>query len=170
MEVPDYPKPGISFKDITPLLQDPVALRRLLDQLTASVTDNVGQIGIDKVIGAEARGFILGAALAERIGAGFIPTRKPNKLPRETVSVEYQLEYGTDSLHMHVDAIDPGDKVLIHDDLLATGGTAAAATKMLTEVGAEIVGYSFIVELPFLSGRDALPGAAPVFSLFSFDS
>lgn len=165
--VPDFPKQGISFKDATPLFADPEALVSaiaLLREQIAEVTDRV-----EVVVGAEARGFILGSPLARDLGAGFIPTRKPGKLPRQTHSVEYGLEYGTDALHMHRDAIAPGQSVLIHDDLIATGGTAAATARMVEELGGEIVAYSFLIELTGLRGREQLPGPAPVLSLIQFD-
>ena len=166
-EVPDFPKPGISFKDVTPIFADADALHSaiaLLRAQIARVTDRV-----DTIVAAEARGFILGCVLARDLGAGFIPTRKPGKLPRETHGVEYGLEYGTDSLHMHRDAITPGQNVVIHDDLLATGGTAAATAKMVQELGGEIVAYSFLIELTSLAGRERLPGGAQVLSLIQFD-
>jgi adenine phosphoribosyltransferase len=165
--VPDFPKPGISFKDVTPIFADAVALGSAIALLREQITQATEPV--DVVIGAEARGFVLGAALAHELGAGFIPTRKPGKLPRETHSVEYGLEYGTDSLQMHRDAIAPGQRVLVHDDLIATGGTAAATARMAEELGGEIVAYSFLVELTALEGRRQLPGAAPVLSLIQFD-
>jgi adenine phosphoribosyltransferase len=166
-EVPDFPKPGISFKDVTPIFADPDALVSaiaLLHEQIAEVSERV-----DLVVGAEARGFILGSALARDLGAGFVPTRKAGKLPRDIHSVEYGLEYGTDALQMHRDAISPGHSVVIHDDLIATGGTAAATAKMVAELGGEIAAYSFLVELTALNGRERLPGTAPVLSLIQFD-
>jgi len=151
-DIPDFPKEGIVFKDITPLLQDAQALRYAIDQLAEF---GVGK-KIDVVLGAEARGFILGAALAYTLGAGFIPARKPGKLPHTTVSAEYDLEYGTDSLEIHSDAITPGTRVLVHDDLLATGGTARAKCDLVEKMGGEVVGVSFIIELSFLNGREKL--------------
>lgn len=151
-DIPDFPKEGIVFKDITPLLQDAQALRYAIDQLAEF---GVGK-KIDVVLGAEARGFILGAALAYTLGAGFIPARKPGKLPHTTVSAEYDLEYGTDSLEIHSDAIAPGTRVLVHDDLLATGGTARAKCDLVEKLGGEVVGVSFIIELSFLNGREKL--------------
>lgn len=151
-DIPDFPKEGIVFKDITPLLQDAQALRFAIDQLAEF---GVGK-KIDVVLGAEARGFILGAALAYTLGAGFVPARKPGKLPHTTVAAEYDLEYGTDSLEIHSDAIAPGTRVLVHDDLLATGGTARAKCDLVEKMGGEVVGVSFIIELSFLHGRDKL--------------
>lgn len=151
-DIPDFPKEGIVFKDITPLLQDPESLRFAVDQLAEF---GVGK-KIDLVVGAEARGFLLGATLAYTLGAGFIPARKPGKLPFLTVAAEYELEYGTDSLEVHNDAIVPGTRVLVHDDLLATGGTARAKCDLVERLGGEVVGVSFIVELEFLKGREKL--------------
>ena len=151
-DIPDFPKKGIVFKDITPLLQDAQALRYAIDQLAEF---GVGK-KIDVVVGAEARGFILGAALAYTLNAGFVPARKPGKLPHEIVSAEYDLEYGTDSLEIHRDAISPGTRVLVHDDLLATGGTARAKCDLVEKMGGEMVGISFIIELSFLGGRQKL--------------
>lgn len=151
-DIPDFPKKGIVFKDITPLLQDAQALRYAIDQLAEF---GVGK-KIDVVVGAEARGFILGAALAYTLNAGFVPARKPGKLPHETVSAEYDLEYGTNSLEIHQDAISPGTRVLVHDDLLATGGTARAKCDLVEKMGGEVVGISFIIELSFLGGRQKL--------------
>jgi adenine phosphoribosyltransferase len=165
--VPDFPKPGISFKDVTPIFADPVALRSAIALLREQVEEATD--GADLVVGAEARGFVLGAALARELRAGFIPTRKPGKLPRATHSVEYGLEYGTDSLQMHRDAIASGQRVVIHDDLIATGGTAAASARMVEELGGEIVAFSFLVELRGLGGRRLLPGSPPVLSLIEFD-
>lgn len=151
-DIPDFPKEGVVFKDITPLLQDAQALRYAVDQMAEF---GVGK-KIDLVLGAEARGFILGATLAYTLGAGFVPARKPGKLPHTTVAAQYDLEYGTDSLEIHEDAIGPGSRVLVHDDLLATGGTARAKCDLVEKMGGEVVGLSFIVELTFLSGRDKL--------------
>jgi adenine phosphoribosyltransferase len=164
-EVPDWPKPGILFYDITTLLKNPTAFQRLLDALAAQYQ---GQ-GIELVLAVEARGFIFGAALAARLGAGFVPVRKPRKLPAQTASVTYELEYGTDTLEIHKDAIMPGQKVLILDDLLATGGTAAACVELARSLGAEIVGVGFAVELTFLNGRKKLEGEN-VFSLLKYGS
>ncbi len=159
--IPDFPKPGIQFKDITPILSDPVLLNQVVEALAAPFVNE----GITKVIGIEARGFILGAMLAHRLNAGFVPVRKYGKLPYETVSVEYELEYGTDAIEMHIDAIDPDDRVLIHDDVIATGGTAAACYDLAHHSGAEVVGYAFLMELAFLNGRAVLKEGLPVHSV-----
>ncbi len=153
-EVPDFPKPGINFFDITTLLKDPTGLKSVLDALK---TQYAGQ-GIDQVIGIEARGFFFAPSVAYMIGAGFIPVRKPNKLPAATERVEYALEYGTDVLEIHKDAVTPGQKVLIVDDVLATGGTAAAVASLVQRLGGEVVGLGFVLELDFLRGRNRLPG------------
>lgn len=160
-DVPDFPKPGIIFKDITPLLASPEGFHEAIEMLAAPYLDR----GVTKVLGAEARGFILGGALANRLGAGFVPARKPGKLPYETTSAEYALEYGTDQLEMHIDAVGPGDVVLIVDDVLATGGTAAAKADLVTRSGAEVAGFSFLIELDFLGGRAKLDDAIEVVSL-----
>jgi adenine phosphoribosyltransferase len=164
-DIPDFPKPGIVFKDITPLLLDPVALDAAIEGLAAWARPR----GVDFVVAAEARGFILGGALARELGAGFVPARKPGKLPHETVTAEYVLEYGVDALEMHSDAIAHGARVLVHDDLLATGGTARALADLVSSRGAEVVGCSFLVELAFLGGRERLSGF-DVQSLLSYDS
>jgi adenine phosphoribosyltransferase len=153
-DVPDFPKPGILFKDIMPLLQDPIALRYTVDRLVEFGTGK----RVDLVLGAEARGFILGAAMAYGLGAGFIPARKPGKLPWNVTRAEYELEYGTDALEMHADAVRPGQRVIIHDDLLATGGTALAKIELVERAGGVVVGLAFVVELEFLKGRDRLAG------------
>jgi adenine phosphoribosyltransferase len=153
-EVPDFPKPGILFYDITTLLKDAKGLRELIDELGAGYAGK----GIDKVIGIEARGFIFAPAVAYALNAGFVPVRKPKKLPAATERVEYQLEYGTDALEIHRDAIAPGEKVLIVDDVLATGGTACAVTKLAEKLGGKVVGLGFVIELDFLKGREKLPG------------
>jgi adenine phosphoribosyltransferase len=153
-EVPDYPKPGILFYDITTLLKDAAGLKGVLDGMRAGVAD----LKIDKVVGIEARGFIFGPALAYAIGTGFVPIRKPKKLPSVTERMEYALEYGTDIIEIHKDAIEPGEKVLIVDDVLATGGTAAAAAKLVEKLGGKVAALSFVIELDFLSGRNRLPG------------
>jgi len=163
-EVPDYPKPGILFYDLTTLLQDPAGFHGLVDELCDHYAGNK----VDAVVGIEARGFILAPALAYRLGAGFVPVRKPRKLPWKAVSVTYQLEYGTDTLEIHQDAIKPGARVLISDDLLATGGTAAATVDLVRKLGGEVVGASFAVELTFLHGRKKLPGI-DVFSMIQYD-
>ena len=153
-DIPDYPKPGIVFRDITPLFLDPEALEHAIALLTSWASE----LDVDYVVAAEARGFILGGAVAARIGAGFIPARKPGKLPRETASVEYILEYGVDALEVHRDALGGGARVLVHDDLLATGGTAAALCELVRGAGAEVAGCAFVVELGFLGGRRRLEG------------
>ncbi len=153
-EVPDFPKPGILFYDITTLLKDAQGLHLLIDELGATYAGR----GIDKVVGIEARGFIFAPAVAYALNAGFIPVRKPNKLPAAVERIEYQLEYGTDALEMHVDAIRRGEHVLIVDDVLATGGTAAAVTKLVENLGGKVVGLGFVIELDFLKGREKLPG------------
>jgi len=150
--VKDFPKPGIMFRDITTLLKNPEAYNYTLEQLLDFVKDKK----IIKVVGIESRGFIFGSVLAHKLNCGFIPVRKPGKLPAEKVSISYSLEYGEDRLEMHKDAIEPGDKVLVHDDLLATGGTMSAVCQLIEQLGGEIVQVSFIVELSFLNGRDKL--------------
>ncbi len=153
-DIPDFPKPGIVFKDIMPLLADPAALRNAVDELAAWAEPRRP----DLVLGAEARGFITGGALAYRLGCGFIAARKPGKLPWRTISVKYALEYGFDALELHADAIRSGARVLVHDDLLATGGTAKAKTDLVEQLGGEVVGVAFIIELEFLKGRERLEG------------
>ena len=153
-DIPDFPKPGIVFKDITPLMADGGALNAAVAQLA----DLSRALEADVVIGAEARGFLLGPALARELGAGFVLARKPGKLPHETVSAEYELEYGTDSLELHSDAVAAGARVLVHDDLLATGGTARALCELVELVGGEVVGCGFLIELAFLDGRSRLEG------------
>jgi len=151
-DVPDFPKPGIVFKDITPLLADPAALAEAVTQLVQPFA--LG--GVDLVVGVESRGFIFGALAAQRLGVGFVPIRKPGKLPAETISESYELEYGTDSVEIHADAIPAGQKVLMVDDLLATGGTAEAACKLVKKLDGDIVGAAFVIELSFLPGRAKL--------------
>jgi len=163
-DIPDFPQKGIVFKDITPLLADPDAFRNAVDVLASEYVD----LGVTKVLGAEARGFIFGGALAYKLGAGFIPARKPGKLPWQTTKAEYALEYGTDSLEMHMDAISPDDVVLIVDDVLATGGTAAAKAQLATSTGASLAGFAFLIELDFLGGRAKL-GESKVRSLIHVD-
>jgi adenine phosphoribosyltransferase len=163
-DIPDFPKPGILYKDITPLLLDAEALR----QAVAELAEWAGPHGVDYVVAAEARGFILGAALAIELGAGFVPARKPGKLPSNTISADYILEYGVDSLELHSDALAHGARVLVHDDLLATGGTARALADLVQGTGAEVVGCAFLVELAFLGGRERLTGY-DVHSLISYD-
>jgi adenine phosphoribosyltransferase len=163
-DIPDFPKPGILYKDITPLLLDGGALR----QAVAELAEWARPRGVDYVVAAEARGFILGAALAIELGAGFVPARKPGKLPSDTISADYILEYGVDSLEMHSDALAHGARVLVHDDLLATGGTARALADLVDGTGAEVVGCAFLIELAFLGGRERLAGY-DVHSLISYD-
>lgn len=163
-EVPDFPKPGILFYDITTLLKDKLGFARLIDALTAHYLNKE----IDLVLGIEARGFIFGPALAYRLNAGFVPVRKPGKLPAETVKWTYELEYGHDTLEMHKDAIKPGQRVIIVDDLLATGGTAQATAELAKSQGADICGLGFVVELDFLAGRNKLQGY-DVLSLLHYD-
>lgn len=163
--VPDFPKEGIMFRDITTLLKSPEGYKQTLDELVNLAKNK----GITKVIGIESRGFIFGGSLAEKLEAGFIPVRKPGKLPAPTVSESYILEYGSDSIEIHQDAIAPGDKVLLHDDLLATGGTMEAACKLVEKLGAEIVQISFLIELTFLNGREKLKNYE-VHSLIEYDA
>jgi len=151
-DVPDFPKKGIIFKDITTLLKDKLAFKEALEQLY----NRVSNLNVDKVVAIESRGFIFGSLLADKLNAGFVPVRKPGKLPADKISESYQLEYGTDSLEIHIDAIQKGEKVLIHDDLLATGGTVEAVCKMVEKLGGEIVGILFLIELDFLNGREKL--------------
>jgi adenine phosphoribosyltransferase len=164
-EIPDYPKPGILFYDLTTLLKDKRGFQKLVDKLC----DHYADRKVDVVVGIEARGFIFAPALAYRLGAGFVPVRKPKKLPGKTATVSYQLEYGTDSLEIHEDAIRAGQSVLISDDLLATGGTAAATVKLVKALGGTVNGAAFAVELTFLKGRAKLPGL-DVFSLIQYDA
>ena len=162
--IPDFPREGILFRDITPLLLDPAAL----DAAVVALAELVDGPQIDFVVAAEARGFILGAALARELGAGFVPARKPGKLPAETVSAEYTLEYGLDALEVHADALAHGARVLLHDDLLATGGTAGALCELVSGLGAEIVGAAFLVELRALGGRERL-APCPVHAVITYD-
>ena len=164
-EVPDFPKPGINFYDITTLILDPDGLRQTIDALV----DRCDGDKIDTVIGVESRGFIFGTPVAYKLGAGFIPVRKPKKLPAEKVSVSYDLEYGQDTLEMHKDAVGGGDRVLIVDDLLATGGTARAVVDLVESVGGTVAGLLFVVELDFLNGRKKFDGY-DVQSLINYDS
>ena len=164
-DVPDFPKPGIVFKDIMPLVADAEALRQVVQNLA----EFARPLEPDLVLGAEARGFIFGPALAMELGVGFAAARKPGKLPYQTVRATYALEYGTDALELHVDAVKPGRRVLIHDDLLATGGTARAKVDLVNQLGGEVVGAAFVIELAFLPGREAL-APIPVHSLISYDS
>ena len=162
-DIQDFPKEGIMFKDITPLLNDAQARKKCLDLLVAAVSNQ----RIDKVIGVESRGFFFGTLLAQELNAGFIPVRKPNKLPYETISATYDLEYGTDTLEIHADAIQKGDRILIHDDVLATGGTARAVCELVERLGGEIVQCNFLIELTFLNGRSKLNGKA-IFSAITY--
>ena len=164
-DVPGFPKPGVVFKDITPLVADPGALRRAVAQLADPFRD----ARVDLVVAAEARGFIFGAAVACELGAGFVPVRKPGKLPAETTAEDYELEYGTDTLEIHTDAIQPGDRVLLLDDLLATGGTMAAMAALVEKLGGEVVGIAFLIELAFLGGREKLKGRNLV-TLITYES
>jgi adenine phosphoribosyltransferase len=163
--IPDYPKPGILFYDLTTLLKDPKGFHTLVDRLC----EHYANQHVDIVVGVEARGFIFAPALAYRLGAGFVPVRKPKKLPAKTLRATYQLEYGTDTLEIHEDAIKPGQHVLISDDLLATGGTASATVQLVRQLGGEVKGLAFAVELCFLNGRAKLPGL-DVLSLIKYDS
>ena len=154
-DVPGFPRPGIVFKDITPLLGDPAGLAACIDELVAPFQD----CGVELVAAPEARGFVIGGMAADRLGAGFVPLRKPSKLPRPAQGADYELEYGTERLEVHTDAVAEGQRVLIVDDVLATGGTAAASAQLVTRGGGELVGFSFIVELAFLDGRRQLGDA-----------
>ena len=152
--VPDFPKAGINFYDITTLLRDPVGFQMTIDLLSTPYLDQ----RIDAVVGIESRGFILGAAVAQRIGAGFIPIRKPGKLPAKALKESYDLEYGTDAIEIHEDAIDKGQRILLVDDVLATGGTAAAAVQLVKKLGGELHGVAFLIELLFLNGKQKIAG------------
>jgi adenine phosphoribosyltransferase len=164
--IPDYPKPGIMFRDITTLLGDARAFRRAVDELVQPFAG----MKIDKVAGIEARGFILGGAVAHQLSSGFVPLRKRGKLPHQTRAVEYALEYGSDVMEMHVDALVAGEKVMLVDDLIATGGTALAAVQLLKDAGAEIVAAAFVIDLPELGGADRLKAAGvPVSTLVAFE-
>ena len=164
-DIPDFPKPGIGFKDITPVLADPAGL----DAAVRGLADWARPRAVDVVIGAEARGFLLGSAVARELGAGFVLARKPGKLPYTTVRAEYLLEYGTDALELHSDAIATGTRVLVHDDLLATGGTARALVELAEMLGGEVVGCAFLIELAFLGGRGRL-GDHDVHALLAYDA
>jgi len=153
-DVPDFPRSGIVFKDITPLLGDQVAFREALDLLADLCRDRA----VDRVVAIESRGFILGGALADRLGVGFVPVRKPGKLPWRSLRATYDLEYGSDSLEIHQDALGPGERVWLVDDVIATGGTAKAAGELVERIGGQVTGYAFLVELTFLNGRDKLRG------------
>ena len=162
-DVPDFPKKGIGFKDITPLLGDPKAFRAMTELLAERYAGK----GITKVAAVESRGFLIAAALAARLGAGVVPIRKKGKLPYKTISASYELEYGTDTLEIHVDAAKPGDVVLLADDVIATGGTAKASCELIEKLGAKVGGVCFLIELEFLKGRAKLPGRE-VFSLIKY--
>jgi len=164
-DIPNFPREGITFKDATPLFADPVALGRAMDLLA----EHARPLGIDRVVAPEARGFLLAPAIAHACGAGFVPVRKPGKLPFETTSVSYELEYGVDELHMHVDALAPGLRVLLHDDLIATGGTMSAIERLVEEADAVVAGVSFLMELSFLAGRERLR-CDEVFSVIEFET
>lgn len=163
-DVPDFPKPGILFKDITPLLQNKAALEFVIK----AMAEHFRSLGIQKVCGIESRGFIFGVPLALELGVGFIPIRKEGKLPHTTMAQEYSLEYGTDKVEIHIDAVAAGEKVLLVDDLLATGGTAKASVDLLEKIDANVVGVCFLIELGFLNGRDLLSGPE-VFSLIRYN-
>ena len=167
VDIPDYPEPGVVFKDVTPVVADPEAFGEMIDDLA----EHFAGRGVTKVMGAEARGFIVGAAVAYKLGAGFVAARKPGKLPRETISESYELEYGTNSLEVHADAFMPDDVVLIVDDLIATGGTAAAMVRLVERSGARLEGLGFFMELSFLDPRPVLAEVtdAEVFSLVTID-
>jgi adenine phosphoribosyltransferase len=163
-EIPDFPKPGISFKDITTLLRDPSGLRYTID----AIADQCSDLAVDYIVGMESRGFIFGTPLAYKMGTGFVPVRKPGKLPAQVFSAEYALEYGTDCLEMHQDALLPsGSKVLIVDDLIATGGTATATAQLIQQADCELVGFAFVIELKDLNGRTKLP-QVPIISLVQY--
>jgi adenine phosphoribosyltransferase len=162
-EVPDFPEPGVGFKDITPLLRDAEALRQAVDGLSAWTAERKP----DLVLGAEARGFLLGAAIALEVGCGFVPARRPGKLPPEVVTARYMLEYGENSLEVNADSIGPGTRVVIHDDVLATGGTVQAIAGLVEQLGGEVVGVNFVIELSFLNGRDKL-ARYDMFSLITY--
>jgi adenine phosphoribosyltransferase len=164
-DIPDFPKPGIVFRDITPLLLDATAM----DETTRRLAEYGRQRQAQLVVAAEARGFIFGGAMARELGVGFVPARKPGKLPSRTVSAEYMLEYGVDTLELHADALAHGTRVLVHDDLIATGGTARAVCDLVTQLGGDVVGCAFVVELGFLAGRERLSDF-PVHSLVRYDS
>jgi len=162
--IPDWPKPGVSFKDITTLLRDPLAFRFAVTEMANRFRDSK----IDAVVSAEARGFIIGAALAYELGVAFVPVRKKGKLPYETISASYSKEYGEDSLHMHKDGVLKGERVLLVDDLLATGGTMQASISLVKQLGGSIAGVCFLIELTYLNGRDKLNGF-DIFSLINYD-
>jgi adenine phosphoribosyltransferase len=162
-DIPDFPKPGILFRDITTLLRDPAGLQYTIDTMATKISD----LQPEYLVGMESRGFIFGAALAYKLGIGFIPVRKPGKLPAQVHAVEYALEYGTDKLEIHQDAVPPGARVVIVDDLIATGGTAVATAQLIQEIGAHLVGCTFVIELDALNGRSRLPDV-PITSLVHY--
>ena len=162
--IPDFPEKGIQFKDITPILLDAKAYELTLSALL----EPYKTLSVDKIVGLESRGFLFGPSLAKDLQAGFVPARKKGKLPYTTTQKEYGLEYGQDVLEMHIDAIKAGEKVIIHDDLLATGGTAKAATELVLELGGQVIGYSFIIELSFLSGKDQLLEGIPIHYIIQY--
>jgi adenine phosphoribosyltransferase len=162
-DIPDFPTPGILFRDITPLLQDGEAFKEAINQMTVHAKN----CGAEVIVGPESRGFIFGTPISYALNIGFVPVRKPGKLPRETVSKKYDLEYGSNELHIHADAIKPGTKVMIVDDLLATGGTVKAAISMIEQLGGEVVGCCFLIELEALEGRKVLDGY-PVYTLMTY--
>src|ERR1700733_1312713 len=164
-EIPDFPRPGVGFKDITPLLADPASLATCVDALA----DRFSGERIDKVLGVEARGFIIASPVAYRLGAGFVPVRKAGKLPFEVLSVTYELEYGADTLEVHADSLQPGERVLVLDDVLAPGGTASATCRLVEKLGAVTVGFGCIIELSFLHGRRRLDAALPIEALVSYE-
>ena len=164
--IPDYPKPGIIFRDITTLLQHPAGFRHTVDRLVQPFAG----AGVNRVAGIEARGFILGGAVAHQLSVGFVAIRKKGKLPWKTISAEYQLEYGTDEMEIHIDSIEKGDQIILIDDLIATGGTACAATSLVREAGGDVVGASFVIDLPDLGGRKKLEEMnVPVRTLIEFE-
>jgi adenine phosphoribosyltransferase len=163
-DIPDFPKPGILFRDITPLLSDPIGFQYVIDTLR----NRYQSTKLDKIVAIESRGFLFGTPLGYRLGVGVVPLRKPGKLPFETITQSYALEYGEATLEIHKDAVQPGERVLIIDDLLATGGTAAASVSLVRKLGAEVVEVCFVIELAGLNGRSKIEGA-PVFSLISYD-
>ena len=163
-DIPDFPKPGIIFKDITPVLSSP----HLFEKVIAAFHDRYREKGIAAIVAIEARGFIFGGALAERMGVSFVPVRKKGKLPYKTVSATYELEYGTDTVEMHSDALQPGDRIVVLDDLVATGGTAEATARLCEQLGAEVVELAFVIELAFLNPREKLQ-RYPIFSMVAFD-
>ncbi len=164
-DIPDFPKPGIVFKDLTTLLKDPKAFAYVIDVLAEKFANS----NVKYIVGIESRGFILGSAIAHKLGLGFIPVRKPGKLPHKVETATYELEYGTDTLEIHIDAVERGERVLIIDDLLATGGTAEAAHRLLKSIGADVAGMGFVVELSFLKGRQKLPAGVEIFSIVEYE-